>query len=108
MPSIALTDENFESEVLKSTEPVLVDFWAQWCKPCLSIAPALEELSDELSGQVKIAKLNIEDSLELAASFKVQAVPMLILFKDGKPHAIQRGALTKPLLKEWLIQSLAA
>jgi thioredoxin 1 len=81
---ITLTDENFEKEVLKSFNPVLVDFWAEWCGPCKMIAPILDELADEYSGRVSIAKLNIDEHQTLATQYGVRAIPTLLLFHNGE------------------------
>lgn len=84
MAILHITKENFEQEVVHSKEPVLVDFWATWCGPCKALAPILDEVSTELSGKVKIAKINIDEEEALAAEFKVMSIPTLLLFKDGK------------------------
>ncbi len=81
---ITLTNENFEKEVLKSFHPVLVDFWAEWCGPCKMIAPILDELADEYSGKVSIAKLNIDEHQTLATQYGVRAIPTLLLFQNGE------------------------
>ena len=97
-----LTDTNFETEVIKSSTPVLVDFWADWCGPCKMIGPALEEISEELADQVTIAKVDIMENTDTASQFGVQSIPLMILFKDGQPVAQKLGAAPKGQLKGWL------
>jgi thioredoxin 1 len=81
---VILTEGNFEQEVAKSAQPVLVDFWAEWCGPCKMIAPLLDELADEKAGQLKIAKVNVDDNQQLASRFGIRAIPTLLIFKDGQ------------------------
>ena len=102
MPTKAVTDASFASEVLGSDKPVLVDFWADWCGPCKMIAPALEEISEELGDRVGIAKVDIMENPGVATEFGVQSIPLMILFKDGKPVAQKLGAAPKSQLKGWL------
>ena len=102
MATIKVTDSSFERDVLHSDKPVLVDFWADWCGPCKMIGPALEEISDELAGQVTIAKLDIMENTAIASQFGVQSIPLLILFKDGKPAVQKLGAAPKGQLKAWI------
>ena len=102
MATVAVTDENFENEVLGSDTPVLVDFWAEWCPPCKAIAPILEDLSGEMSGKVKIAKLNIEESPQAPTKYGVRSIPTLIVFKNGEIVAQNVGAMAKPDLQKWL------
>ena len=102
MSTKAVTDASFSDDVLNSDKPVLVDFWADWCGPCKMIAPALEEISEELADKVTIAKVDIMENTTTASDFGVQSIPLLILFKDGKPVAQKLGAAPKSQLKGWL------
>ncbi|WP_374528787.1 thioredoxin [Novosphingobium sp.] len=102
MATKAVTDASFAADVLQSDKPVLVDFWADWCGPCKMIAPALEEISEELAGQVTIAKVDIMDSTDTAAKYGVQSIPLMVLFKNGEPVAQKLGAAPKSQLKGWL------
>jgi thioredoxin 1 len=97
-----VTDDSFEQDVLGSDKPVLVDFWAEWCAPCKRIAPALEEISEELADRLVIAKLNIEENTESPMKYGVRNIPTMILFKDGQPAATQVGAGMKSQLQAWL------
>jgi thioredoxin 1 len=97
-----VTDDSFETDVLKSELPVVVDFWADWCPPCHAIAPSLEELSTELAGQVRIAKLNVDENPRTAIAYGVRTIPTLIVFRDGGPWAMQIGALPKSRLSDWI------
>ena len=102
MATKTVTDDSFESEVLGASGPVLVDFWAEWCGPCRMIAPALEEISNELGEKVTVAKLNIDDNPDAPAKYGVRGIPTMILFKDGKPAATKVGAAPKSALQSWL------
>lgn len=102
MPTKAVTDASFATEVLGSSKPVLVDFWADWCGPCKMIAPALEEISNELADSVEIVKVDIMENTDTASQFGVQSIPLMILFKDGQPVAQKLGAAPKTQLKSWL------
>lgn len=102
MATVKIDNSNFESDVLKASEPVVVDFWAEWCGPCKMIAPALEEISSELAGQVKIAKVNIDENPELAAQYGVRSIPTLLLFKNGEIAANMVGAAPKSRLADWI------
>ncbi|WP_128892421.1 thioredoxin [Erythrobacter sp. HKB08] len=106
MATVNVTDASFQSDVLESETPVLVDFWAEWCGPCKMIAPALEEISDELSGQVKIAKMDIMENTGVPGEMGVQSIPLMVLFKGGKPVAQKLGAAPKSQLKQWLESEL--
>lgn len=100
---VTLTQDNFDQEVLKSTTPVLVDFWAEWCGPCKMVAPVLEEIATELAGKAKVAKLNVDDNQALAAQFRVSSIPMFLVFKGGQIVAQHVGASGgKPKLKSLL------
>ena len=102
MSTVAITDESFEKDVLQSGKPVLVDFWAEWCGPCKQIAPALEQISEELGAQVTVAKLNIEDSPTTPSKYGVRGIPTMMLFKDGQMASMKVGAMPKQKIIEWL------
>ena len=102
MTTKAVTDASFAADVLSSDKPVVVDFWADWCGPCKMIAPALEEISEELADKVTIAKVDIMENTDTASKFGVQSIPLLILFKDGQPVAQKLGAAPKSQLKQWI------
>jgi thioredoxin 1 len=98
----ATTDATFEQDVLQAKEPVVVDFWAEWCGPCRMIAPALEEISKSLNGKVKIVKLNVDQNPGTAAKFGIMSIPTLMLFKDGQLASRQIGAAPKQKLEQWI------
>src|SRR3989442_489145 len=102
MATKSVTDQSFETDVLKASGPVLVDFWAEWCGPCRVIAPALEEIAGELGDKVTIAKLNIDENPDAPMRYGVRGIPTMILFKDGQPAATKVGAAPKSALKNWL------
>jgi len=101
-----VTDASFESDVLKSDIPVLVDYWAEWCGPCKMIAPLLDDAANQYQGRVMIAKLNVDDNPETAAKFGIRGIPTLMLFKDGKAAATKVGAMSKSQLTAFLDESL--
>ena len=98
----AVTDATFKSDVLESGTPVVVDFWAEWCGPCRMIAPALEEISKELDGKVKIVKLNVDENPGVAGQLGIRSIPTLMMFKDGKVASQKVGAAPKGELSRWI------
>ena len=104
--AVKITDENFENEVTNSNIPVLVDFWAAWCGPCKMIAPVIEELAKEYSGQIKIAKMNVDENMETPNNFSVRSIPTLILFKDGNEMDRMVGVVPKSTLEEMIKKAL--
>lgn len=104
--TVAVSDATFKSQVLESKEPVLVDFWAEWCGPCKMIGPALEEIAAEYKGRVTIAKVNIDENPGSPNDYGVRGIPTLILFKDGKPVETKVGAMPKSALKQWVAASV--
>ncbi len=97
-----LTDDTFEDEVLKSSAPVLVDYWAEWCGPCKMIAPILDEIASEYTGKIKVAKLNIDDNPQTPPKYGIRGIPTLMLFKDGNVEATKVGALSKSQLTAFI------
>ena len=102
MTTVKIDNSNFQSDVLEAGEPVVVDFWAEWCGPCTMIAPALEEIATELNGKVKIAKVNIDENPELAARYGVRSIPTLMIFKGGEVADMKVGAAPKTALSSWI------
>jgi thioredoxin 1 len=99
---IYVTDATFESEVLNASDPVLVDYWAEWCGPCKMIAPILDEIASEYSGKIRIAKLNIDDNPNTPPKYGIRGIPTLMLFKDGQVEATKVGALSKSQLTAFI------
>ncbi len=105
--ALTLTDQNFQSEVLDSDKPVLVDFWAEWCGPCKMIGPVIDQVASELDGEAKVGKVNVDDARELAVKYNVRSIPLLLFFKNGEvKDQIVGASVTKEQLKAKL-QALA-
>ena len=106
MATVAVTDETFDAEVKNSDIPVVVDFWAEWCGPCKQIGPALEELSEELSGKVKIVKVNVDENPNAPSQMGVRGIPALFMFKNGEVVSNKTSAAPKAALQGWIEESL--
>ena len=106
MPTIKTTDADFQTDVLGSDKPVLVDFWAEWCGPCKAIGPVLEEIADSHAGQITVAKLNIDENPETPQAYNVRGIPTLLIFKDGELVAEKIGAMPKSALEQWVTDNL--
>ena len=106
MATLKTNDNNFSGDVLTADKPVLVDFWAEWCGPCKSIAPALEEISEEMKSEIVIAKLNVDENPSTAQEFNIRSIPALMIFKDGEVKAEIMGALPKSQLENWIKENI--
>ena len=101
-----VSDATFDAEVLKAQEPVVVDFWAEWCGPCRMIAPALEEIAGTMAGKIKVVKLNVDENPATASKYGIMSIPTLMLFKDGQLASRQVGAAPKQKLEQWITASV--
>jgi thioredoxin 1 len=101
-----VSDADFEAQVLKANEPVVVDFWAEWCGPCRQIAPALEEIAGAMEGKIKIVKLNVDENPGTAAKYGIMSIPTLMIFKGGELASRQVGAAPKQRLEQWITSSM--
>lgn len=101
-----VSDQNFDEDVLKSSAPVIVDFWAEWCGPCRMVAPILEEVSGEMGEKIRIVKLNVDENPQTASKYGIMSIPTLLLFKDGKIASRQVGAAPKAKLVQWINGSI--
>ncbi|MDO5756447.1 MAG: thioredoxin [Rhodobacterales bacterium] len=106
MATLAVTDDTFDAEVRNSDIPVVVDFWAEWCGPCKQIGPALEELSDEMRGKVKVVKVDVDSNPNSAVAMGVRGIPALFIFKNGEVVSNRSGAAPKAALQSWIEESL--
>ena len=106
MATVKVTDENFETEVIRAQKPVIVDFWAEWCGPCKMIGPILEEISEEMSDKIIIAKHNIDEEPNTPTKYGIRGIPTMLLFKDNELKATKVGATTKSDLKSWIEQNI--
>jgi len=106
MPTLKVTDDSFEDEVLNACLPVVVDFWAEWCGPCLSMAPLLEEIADELTGSVFIVKLDVDSNPKLTETYDIHSVPAFIIFKNGVLLDKDIGLMPKDIFKSWILATI--
>ena len=106
MATVAVTDATFDAEVRQSAIPVVVDFWAEWCGPCKQIGPALEEISSEYEGKVKVVKVNVDENPDSPAQMGVRGIPALFMFKDGEVVSNKTGAAPKAALESWIKESI--
>jgi thioredoxin 1 len=107
MATEKVTDASFEADVLKSSQPVVVDFWAEWCGPCKMIGPSLEEIAGEMAGKVKIVKMNVDENPGVPGKMGIRSIPTLMLFKDGKLASQKVGASPKGVLSKWIADAIA-
>jgi thioredoxin 1 len=106
MATAKVTDASFEADVLKSAEPVVVDFWAEWCGPCRMIGPSLDQISEEMAGKVKIVKINVDENPGTAAKFGIRSIPTLMIFKGGALASQKVGAASKGDLSKWIASAV--
>ena len=106
MATVSVTDENFDTEVLKSDKPIVVDFWAEWCGPCKQIGPTLEEISNEMANEITIAKHNIDNEPNTPTKYGVRGIPTMLLFKGGELKATKVGATTKSNIVSWIKKNI--
>ena len=99
-------EQNFKIDVLDSKQPVLVDFWAEWCGPCKAIAPSLEELSEEMASKLKIIKINVDENPSISQTYSIRSIPALMIFKDGEKISEKMGALPKSALQSWVNETI--
>ena len=107
MATKAVSDDSFESDVLKASGPVLVDFWAEWCGPCKQIAPALDQIAAEKDGAITVAKVNIDENPMTPGKYGVRGIPTLMIFKGGEPVSSKIGAMAKGKIEEWIDETIA-
>ena len=106
MSTVAVTDDSFETDVLGAATPVVVDFWAEWCGPCKTIGPALEEIAAEMNGQLTVAKVNVDDSPNTPSKYRVRGIPTLLIFKNGEEVGRKVGADSKRGIESWITDAL--
>ena len=106
MATVNVTDENFDTEVLKSEKPIVVDFWAEWCGPCKQISPVLEEISNEMSDEITVAKHNIDNEPNTPTKYGIRGIPTMLLFKGGELKATKVGATTKSNIVSWIKENI--
>ena len=102
MPVLNTTDKNFKNDVLDSSKPVLVDFWAEWCAPCKALSPILDEISEELKGKIAVTKVNLDENQDLAMKYSIRSIPTLLLFKSGELSDMKVGLPNKSDLLDWI------
>ena len=106
MPTNKTNDQNFKTDVLDAKQPVLVDFWAEWCGPCTAIAPSLEELSEEMASKLKIVQINVDENPSISQTYSIRSIPALMIFKDGEKISEKMGALPKSALQSWVNETI--
>ena len=106
MATSKTNDQNFKKDVLDSKQPVLVDFWAEWCGPCKAIGPSLEELSDEMANKLKIVKINVDENPSISQTYSIRSIPALMIFKDGEKISEKMGDLSKSALESWVNETI--